>query len=58
MLLTSDLPLHLNLSMCFSEVLVQWAVFRLEVLHKIPRDSNSILYQKQSYNAQCEQRHY
>lgn len=53
-----DLPLHLNLSMCFSEVLVRWAVFRLEVLHKIPRDSNSIFYQKQSYNAQCEQRHY
>lgn len=41
--------------MCFSEVLMQWAVFKLEVLHKTPHDSNSILYQKQSYNAQCEQ---
>lgn len=49
MFFTSALPLHLNLSMCFSELAMPRVMpFSLEVLYKIADNSNSILYQKQS----------
>lgn len=46
MILASALPLHLNLSMCFCELLVPLAIFSLKFLHKIPNYFNSVFYQK------------
>lgn len=46
MVLASALPLHLNLSMCFCELLVPLAIFSLKFLHTIPCYFNSVFYQK------------
>lgn len=46
MLLTLALALHLNLSKCFSELVMQRAIFSLEVLHRIPSDANSFTRNK------------